>query len=141
MPQQLREFMIDGAHTAAWNGMADALRSRFDVAADGSRTVRRVWLDTFDWRLYRNGSMLEYISGPGVHELALVTADGERIASAVPRMSWPRVADTLPAGLVRELVAADRRDPGAASARREHQRTAHPAGARRRRKDGGPPHG
>lgn len=101
---QLAEFMIESAHPAAWNGLAEALRSRFEVAPDGSRTVRRVWLDTFDWRLYRSGSTLEYVSGPGIHELALVTPDRGRITSAVPRMTWPRLASAVPAGLVRELI-------------------------------------
>ena len=105
MPVQLREFMIEGARPAAWNGMADALRSRFGVAAAGSRTVRRVWLDTFDWRLHRTGSTLEYVSGPGTHELALVTPDGARVAATVPPMTWPRVASAVPAGLVRDLIA------------------------------------
>jgi len=85
--------------------MADALRTRFQLAAGGSRRLRRVWLDTFDWRLYRAGNTLEYISGPGAQELALVTPDGERIAAAVPRMSWPRVPGAVPVGLVGERVA------------------------------------
>ena len=112
MPQQLREFIVDAdagtgtaADTAAWNGMADALRTRFQLAAGGSRRLRRVWLDTFDWRLYRAGNTLEYISGPGTHELALAMPDGERIAAAVPRMSWPRMPGAVPAGLVGERVA------------------------------------
>ena len=113
MPQQLREFIIVDADTGttaatdtvAWNGMAEALRSRFQLAAGGSRRLRRVWLDTFDWRLYRAGGTLEYISGPGTHELALVTADGERTTAAVPRMSWPRMPGAVPAGLVGERVA------------------------------------
>jgi len=109
LPRQLREFIVadpdTDADTVVWNGMADALRTRFQLAAGGSRTLRRVWLDTFDWRLYRAGSTLEYISGPGTHELALVTPDGERIAAAVPRMSWPRMPGAVPAGLVGERVA------------------------------------
>jgi CHAD domain-containing protein len=113
LPQQLREFMItgtgdhnsDGDGATAWSRVADALRTRFQVATDASRTVRRVWLDTFDWSLYRADTTLEYISGPGVNELALVTRDGERIATAVPRTSWPRLVDQVPAGPVRELVA------------------------------------
>jgi CHAD domain-containing protein len=98
----LREFMMDGADAAV---MADALRSRFEVAADGSRSVRRIWLDTFDWRLQSVGSTLEYLSGPGTQELALVTSGGERIAHDVPRLSWPRLAGTIPAGHVRDLIA------------------------------------
>src|SRR5260370_6388676 len=69
--------------------MAAALRPRFEVATDGARSVRRVWLDTFDWRLYPAGSTLEYTSGPRTHELALAPSDGEPTACPVPRMSWP----------------------------------------------------
>jgi CHAD domain-containing protein len=105
LPVQSSEFMIESAHPADWNGLADAVRSRFEVALDGSRTVRRVWLDTFDWRLYRTGRTLEYVSGPGTRELSLVTPDGERITSAVPPTSWPRMPGAVPAGLVREAVA------------------------------------
>ena len=107
MPQQLREFMLEGPGTARRRGTGwpTCCGPGFEVAADGTRTLRRVWLDTFDWRLYRAGSTLEYISGPGMHELALVTPDGERIAAEVPRMSWPRLPAAVPAGLVRERVA------------------------------------
>ena len=104
MPQQLHEFTIEAADAAAWREMAAALRPRFEVATDGARSVRRVWLDTFDWRLYRAGSTLEYTSGPGTHELAFAASDGERTACAVPRMSWPAAAGSVPGALVRDLV-------------------------------------
>jgi len=117
LPQQLREFVIEetstvtgpataaGTGTAAWNGMADVLRSTFQLAADGSRTVRRVWLDTFDWRLHHAGCTLEYVSGGGMHEVTLGTHGGARVTAAVPRMSLPCMSGTLPAGLLRERVA------------------------------------
>ena len=42
-----------------------ALAPRFTLgAASRSRTVRRTWLDTFDWRLHRAGLTLEYLTGP-----------------------------------------------------------------------------
>ena len=109
MPQQLREFT--GTGTAAWNAMADVLRPRFQVAADRTRALRRVWLDTFDWRLCRVGRTLEYISGTGMHELAFVTPEGERMAAEMPRMTWPRVPGTIPAGVVRERVASPSTTP------------------------------
>jgi CHAD domain-containing protein len=121
LAQQLREFVIvetgsvagaatgtatgTAKGTAAWNGMAEVLRSRFHVAADGSRTARRVWLDTFDWRLYHAGCTLEYLSGNGMHEVTLVTHGGERVTAAAPRMSLPCMSGELPAGLLRERVA------------------------------------
>ena len=41
----------------------DALAQAFTVVQDrgapGSGTRRRIWLDTFDWRLYRAGLVLE----------------------------------------------------------------------------------
>ena len=97
--------MLEGTGTAAWSGLADMLQSRLQVATDGTRTIRRVWLDTFDWRLYRSGRTLEYISGPGMHELVLVTPEGERTAVGVPRLSWPRLPGAVPAGVVGERVA------------------------------------
>jgi CHAD domain-containing protein len=101
---QFRDLLIEGTHPAAWNGMADALRSRFQVVPDGSQTLRRVWLDTFDWRLHRAGRTLEYVSGRGTCELALSTLDGQRIACAVPKLTWPRQTSAVPAGRVRDLV-------------------------------------
>ena len=46
------------------DGVLATLAPRFSVRRTGqSRTVRRAWLDTFDWRLHRAGLTLEYLTG------------------------------------------------------------------------------
>ena len=46
--------------------MLATLAPRFSVQRTGRpRTVRRAWLDTFDWRLHRAGLTLEYVTGRG----------------------------------------------------------------------------
>jgi len=82
---------------------------RFSIAAAGqSRRVRRAWLDTFDWRLYRAGLNLEHASGRSNSELVLTARDGEVVAAAAqaPAPRWPARADQLPVGPLREHVGA-----------------------------------
>jgi CHAD domain-containing protein len=107
LARQFREFELDTAADPdgpAWRGPAEALRARFRVTADGSRAVRRVWLDTFDQRLRRAGVTLEYLSGAGGHELALSKPTGDRIAAATVRMSWPALASDLPPGPIADDI-------------------------------------
>jgi CHAD domain-containing protein len=86
------------------------LGSRFSWQADGRPgTVRRTWLDTFDWRLYRAGLTLELSSGRGGGEYRLTGRDGGLLASqpASPRGSqpdWPGMLSALPDGPLREQL-------------------------------------
>jgi CHAD domain-containing protein len=74
-----------------------------------SRTIRRTWLDTFDWRLYRAGLALQQIIRNGEAELVLTGRDGELVATerlpAAPRHRWPALVGQLPAGPLRDAVA------------------------------------
>ncbi len=81
--------------------------------------MRRTWLDTFDWRLYRAGLTLEQVTGTGVSELRLTGRDGTLLATAPlgssparrgqsPRravLRWPARIDALPPGLLAEQLA------------------------------------
>jgi len=73
-----------------------------------ARTCRRMWLDTFDWRLYRAGLTLEQIARSGLAELVLTGRDGDVLATE--RMEdglkpgWPGLLRELPAGPLRELL-------------------------------------
>ena len=54
----------------------------FTVAEDRRpRTVRRTWLDTFDWRLYRAGMTLQHVRASSTSELVLTAQDGQRLTS------------------------------------------------------------
>ena len=100
---------------------------RFRLASGGtSRTLRRTWLDTFDWRLFRAGLTLEHIRGQGRAELVLTGRDGELLAAesaggrsptdqvrgpaeedgpGLASLRWPCLTDSLPAGPLREQLA------------------------------------
>ncbi len=70
-----------------------ALAPRFTLSPNGRpRTVRRTWLDTFDWRLHRAGFTLEYVTGPRPAELVLATAAGDQVTQPAGRQSWPAMA-------------------------------------------------
>ena len=84
-----------------------ALSQAFTVTAEagpaGAR--RRTWLDTFDWRLYRAGLMLEFEQGRRGGRLLLSWADGTPQAEQ-PVTGWPprRPALDLPPGPVRDRI-------------------------------------
>jgi CHAD domain-containing protein len=108
----MREFVLDGEAPrdpdllAAMAGTVSVDLARADGGR--SRTSRRSWLDTFDWRLYRAGLTLEQAACRGRTELSLTGRDGDLLASEVlvagrePR--WPSLVSALPAGPLRELV-------------------------------------
>ena len=92
----------------------DALAQAFTVVDDrgapGSGTRRRIWLDTFDWRLYRAGLVLEFEQvRPRSGRLLLTGADGTPQAGQ-PVTGWPPrrpgLAEDLPAGPVRDRIVA-----------------------------------
>jgi CHAD domain-containing protein len=110
-----REFVLDRAgHSDAGSllaGLLGALESSFTVTEGRHRgTLRRSWLDTFDWRLYQAGLALEYASGRSRHELILTDVQGQPIATqqvggaAGGRVRWPCLANALPTGPVRDQV-------------------------------------
>jgi CHAD domain-containing protein len=83
----------------------DALAPRFSVVpARRTRTQRRTWLDTFDWRLRRAGLTLEYVTGRGPAELVLSGMTGERITAAANGTRWPALAEALPSGPLRDRL-------------------------------------
>jgi CHAD domain-containing protein len=89
-----------------------SLSRAFTVArepgAPGSGTRRHTWLDTFDWRLYRAGLMLEFEQARRGGRLLLSKADGTPQAQQ-PVTGWPprrpRLAEDLPEGPVRDRIA------------------------------------
>jgi CHAD domain-containing protein len=92
------------------DGFLEISDSRFRVAPTvQSRTIRRVWLDTFDWRLFRAGLSLEYTTARGARELVLTARDGDLIAEQnmdASRPRWPARIEQLPDGPLREHLSA-----------------------------------
>jgi CHAD domain-containing protein len=89
--------------------------SGFTLQAGPRRaTLRRTWLDTFDWRLYRAGLTLEQVTGRGTAELRLTGRDGTLLAAeqlrapdrrATPAPRWPALLAALPPGLLADELA------------------------------------
>lgn len=107
-----REFVLSDAAGAG----SDVLRALTAAGADSPgwanggpvRTLRRTWLDTFDWRLYRAGLTLEQITGGGQTNLVLTGRDGGVVAAELlptaALSGWPRLATELPAGPLRAAL-------------------------------------
>jgi CHAD domain-containing protein len=125
----VRQFLLNGEDGAEPDQVLKLPGSAFAVSgASRSMTLRRLWLDTFDWRLYRSGLALEQVSRAGITELALTGRDGEvlasdrfgraagrRPASGRPdggqpegarraRPSWPALLEALPLGPLRDRL-------------------------------------
>jgi len=84
-----------------------ALSQAFTVTPEvgAPRARRRTWLDTFDWRLYRAGLMLEFDQARRGGRLLLSKADGTPQAEQTVT-GWPprRPALDLPPGPVRDRI-------------------------------------
>ena len=112
--REVSEFVLarpDDAR-AQGDGFPKISDSRFSVVVTGrARTLRRTWLDTFDWRLFRAGLSLEYTAARGTSELVLTGRDGElvaeeRMGAAEGRPRWPARIEQLPVGPLREQLSA-----------------------------------
>jgi CHAD domain-containing protein len=110
------EFVLDGdpgARPDLARAVSNGTGSTFSVCDDGPvRRVRRTWLDTFDWRLYRAGLALEQVAASGRTELVLTGRHGERLAvvqvgsanGSGEQARWPALLGALPPGPLRELL-------------------------------------
>jgi len=74
-----------------------------------ARPARRIWLDTFDWRLYRAGLTLQQVTDRNTSELVLTTTDGTQLTAALNRPvrapRWPARLEALPAGPLKDRLA------------------------------------
>jgi CHAD domain-containing protein len=112
----LRQFVLNGEDSSLPDQVLKLPGSAFAVSeVSRSASVRRLWLDTFDWRLYRSGLTLEQVSRNGTADLVLTGRDGQVIATDHPvppsagqrkggrsRQAWPGRLDTLPLGPLRD---------------------------------------
>jgi len=89
------EFVAPGEVPSPFAAVVSALRSRFTIEEGAPRTVRRTWLDTFDWRLHRAGLTLEHLTDPSRTELTLSSPSGLRLSTSPGRWTWPGRVDGL----------------------------------------------
>ena len=103
MTPGLAGFVASDTDTQTWDeviaGVAAALGQEFAVVPErGGRPAgarRRTWLDTFDWRLYRAGLILEYAAAHRGGELRLTAAHPAALSpdAAAGTTAAPDVAD------------------------------------------------
>src|SRR5260370_32668513 len=81
----LRQFVLNGDAGSDPDEILRLPGSAFAVS-DGTRpiTLRRLWLDTFDWRLYRSGLTLGQVSSRGASAMVLTGRGGPVIAAEPP---------------------------------------------------------
>jgi CHAD domain-containing protein len=109
----LRGFILDarpgdGDEEDLLSAALAALAGAFTVTAEpgvaGGGPRRRTWLDTFDWRLYRAGLILQFEQARRGGRLLLSQADGTPQAEQAVT-SWPRRPPLdLPDGPVRDRI-------------------------------------
>lgn len=100
------ELVLGGERRDPEEALA-ALAEQYAWAPAGrAYTVRRIWLDTFDWRLHRAGLTLEQSNRAGRGEIALAGPDGDRIAAPAGAVRWPAPAGALAPGELRDRLAA-----------------------------------
>ena len=111
MPGVLRQLVVTGDDGSAPERALKLPGPAFAVPnAARSATLRRTWLDTFDWRLYRSGLTLEQIGRRGTVDLVLTGRDGAVLAAEhlepghVPRPAWPGLLDALPLGPLQDYL-------------------------------------
>lgn len=70
--------------------VSGALGFGFAVVPEPPRAIRRTWLDTFDWRLFRAGLTLEHLGDGQGGELCLATIAGRQVArTPAVGLAWP----------------------------------------------------
>ncbi len=108
----LRDFVLPSGNesaedllAAAFAALSQAFTLTTQPGAPPGGARRRTWLDTFDWRLYRAGLMLEFEQARRGGRLLLSRADGTPQAEQ-PVTGWPprRPALDLPPGPVRDRI-------------------------------------
>ena len=108
MQSVLRQFVVNGDDGAEPGEVLKLPGSAFAISeAARSGSLRRLWLDTFDWRLYRSGLTLEQISSRGSTDLTLTGRDGAILAAdhgGNGPLKWPGGLDVLPLGPLRDQL-------------------------------------
>ena len=106
MQSVLRQFVVNGEDEAEPGELLKLPGSAFAISEVArSVSLRRLWLDTFDWRLYRSGLTLEQVSSRGATDLVLTGRDGAVLAAdhgGSGPLKWPGRLDVLPLGPLRD---------------------------------------
>lgn len=95
-------YRLDEAGPTDFAQILDVLRNRFEVEESAEENIRRVYLDSFDWRLARAGHVLEASAFDSGHRIEWKNREtcATRLVIDTPRL--PRFASDLDAGPLRD---------------------------------------
>ncbi len=118
MTPGLAGFVASGDGAPAWDeviaGVLGALGQGFTVVEDRGSAPgsgrRRTWFDTFDWRVYRAGLILQYTATRRGGELRLTSATRRAAAPAAPAAPTAPTGSAVPTGPARPASATDAGD-------------------------------
>ena len=98
--RQARRYSFLLASEADWQGFSDGVTRRYRFAALGAKTAHVVYLDSFDWRLWRRGGVLEYHQGDEQGKLTWRGVGQRDIYAEFPLERRPAFVADIPAWLL-----------------------------------------
>jgi CHAD domain-containing protein len=105
MTPEPRAFVLD--NTAGQDAISEALGQAYTVTTEqGTGSRRRAWLDTFDWRLYGAGLVLEHEQTRSGGRLILTGSDGAVLAEQPASLRQSSRALDLPDGPVADRIGS-----------------------------------
>ena len=81
---------------AAWQRFVDALARRYRVVGGKTLSLRLAYLDTFDWRVWRDGGVMEYRHGGERNRLQWRDIGRLDIRAEFPLAQCPAFVDDIP---------------------------------------------
>jgi hypothetical protein len=94
MHRHQRNWLLEDE--AQLNNFLNSLRDQFDLAEPGQSTQRISYLDTFDWRIWRKGDVLEYHEFNRQKKLVWRSIDHEKIYMEIPVDECPDFINDIP---------------------------------------------
>lgn len=76
------------------------LRASFKCIDSESEQQQLIYLDTFDWRLYRSNLLCSYVQAKRVNVIRLEDLRDEKVVASAPAHTLPRFADDIPPGVL-----------------------------------------
>ena len=100
MSEKPSEFVIPAAMSVA--GLKSKLRDYVQFSEDSTKTLKRIYYDTFDWRIYADGGTLESEQSRGALKLYWRDLDSGKLRNSQTVDRLPSFVWDLPTGSLQE---------------------------------------
>ena len=99
MSNQQLQFLI--TDDIGFDDFASQLVKTLSFETEPARTLTRIWYDSFDWRLYKQGEELELVTNSRSTVMTRRSLNGSRGSSSQRIQEIPRFSQDLPDGPLR----------------------------------------